>query len=406
VVRAVKKTDPLWVGIHTHGRGWRANVRLGREKRVYRHFPKSATPREMQRWRADTKALLTVTRKERATMGSFEFDARKYLALETVRQMPTYAQRRRDIELWTAEFGRRQRDTITAAEIRGIKTRWATTPRAPGRPPLSAGTINKRLRSLSNLYALLDGARADNPVRDVPEEREPEPLARALPADAIAAILGALPDAGQPVKGQPRTPVSKAKIRLRCLAYCPITTKQLAQLRPADVNLETGMIRLPARAKGRGAAAVWQPLLPAARAAFADFHREGLYGGFSLRTVRRAFQAAARRAGFPHARIYDFRHSFGTAVYEATGSLEAVARLLQHADPRTSATYATGGHARVIAADIARVAPGYGTTSVKQGETLLDFSNPMTGVRVPIPTHRKGGPGKRQRGITEGKREK
>jgi len=388
-------TDRLWIGIRKHGAGWRATVTAGRTTRLQKHFPKATDPRVMQRWRADTKAELHVSRKQRATMGMFVFDARRYLTL--VKALPTYAERVRHIAFWIEEFGERDRSSIGPSDIRGVRDRLLTEARSPGRPPLSPHTVNLHLRALSNLYKVLDGSRGYNPVRDVPEAPEPDQAPRALAPEAIAAIVRHLPDYGPSPKGQKAVRYSKSKIRIRCLATCPITPRQLMQLQPEDLNLHEGQIRLPARAKGKGARAVWQPLLPGAAAAFADFTTHNLFGAFSLRTVRRAFYSAAKRAGYSKARLYDLRHSVATRLYTATGSLDVVGRYLQHADPRTTATYAAGGHRSVMQDAADRLAQQFGATERRLLRIDVDFCGPSTDTLVPVQQRRKGESGANKR---------
>lgn len=374
----------LWTGIAKHGAGWRASVRQGRDRpKIQKHFPHDTDPREMQRWRADVKAELHVTRKQRATRGTFEGDAKRYLALKQIQAMPTYKDRCYEIGYWRRRFGTRQRDAITTLDIAEAKAELLEQ-RAPG-------TVNKLLRALSNLYRVLDGPRAENPVRAVPEAKEPPPRPRGLDYPEVTRILNLLPDAGQPKKGETRSTVSKAKIRLRCLGYCPITPKQLMQIRKADLDLVRGAIHLPARAKGRGAAATWQKLTAPALDAFRDFDAHDLYGPFSLRTVRRALTSAATRAGYPHFRVYDLRHSYGTAVYRATGSKEAVGRLLQHASPRTTDTYVARAEADVTAASVDALAPLFGPTDLSDRGRTRQIVTGAPAALQPVPTHRKGG---------------
>jgi integrase len=344
-------------GITRHGSGWRATVSQGRNRPlIRRHFPLETDWRVMQEWRADVKARLRLTRKQRATMGSFAADARRYLAAVTA--LPTYKERQREIALWVDVFGTQQRSQIDAADIRMMRDRWLTEPR-DGRkaPPLAPGTVNKRLRALSNLFRVLDGPGGSNPVRSVPEAAEPAPEAKALDYDTIGKILAALPDTDRADKGQKRGKVSLTKIRLHCLAYCPITSKQLGQLTPADLDLERGFVRMPARHKGAGARAIWAPLIPPALAAFRAFDAANAYGKFSRSSLRQSFQRAARKAGVTvHVWPYLLRHSLATLMYRATGSLEAVGAFMQHKEASTTRRYALSAEADVMAANRDRIA--------------------------------------------------
>ena len=124
--------------------------------------------------------------------------------LRAVQALPTFKTRKNDIERWIAIFGTRQRDTITSTEIRGQRDTWMKQPRAKDKPPYAASTINHWLRALSNLWTVLDGRRAPNPVRDVPEVIEPDPLPRALSFTTIDAILDHMAIVSRSPKGVPR----------------------------------------------------------------------------------------------------------------------------------------------------------------------------------------------------------
>jgi len=59
-----------------------------------------------------------------------------------------------------------------------------------------------------------------------------------------------------------------------------------------------------------------------------------------LTTVAKQFREARRAAGLPEDLVlYCARHTFGTAVYEATGNLAMVTKVMGHADPRTAMPY-------------------------------------------------------------------
>lgn len=358
-------TDPRWTGIYRHGAGYRAVVSLGRHARRLRQFPAETPVAVMQDWRRDEQARWRLRRKRRPFAGTFAADAARYL--ELVAGLTTIKDRRREIARWVAVFGRQSRDTITTGEILAQRDRWKTAPRAVDDPrPVSAGTINKRLRALSNLYAVLDPD-GPNPVRRVDELREPGATARAVSYETIARILAAMPDRGRPTKGEAPPDISASKIRAHCLAYSQITPKQLSLLTPDDLDLAHHRLHLPARAKGRGADAVWVPLLPQAVDAFRAFHGAHLYGPFSQHALRKSWSRAATKAGAPGVRPYDLRHTYATLVYQATHSREAVQQLMQHGSWKTSARYALGADDAVRLAHGKAVVQHFGTTGRPKG---------------------------------------
>ena len=346
--------DPRWIGIERHGHGFRARVSQGRGLRpLSRQFPLTATAAEMQAWRKDEQAKLRVTRKQRASRGTFEGDARRYL--KTVRALTTYKERERHIGLWIEAFGTTPRDEITSADIRAVRDRWLTEPRGKDQPPLSPHTVNLRLRALSNLYTVLDGRRSHNPVREVDEAHEPERGPRDLDYDTIRRILDKLPDVGRAPKGDKRPKVSLTKIRLRILAYTGLPAKQLMRLKPEDVDLEHGAVSVPGRGKGRGASAALLPLLPPAIDAFRDLHAAQAFGRFTTSSMWKSFQRAAKSANVSGVRPYDLRHSFLTVVYDITRSLEVVMAFAQHADTAMSRQYTKRAALRVMQDETAKL---------------------------------------------------
>ena len=67
----------------------------------------------------------------------------------------------------------------------------------PKAEPLSASSVNHRLRAIANLWTVLDGRHAPNPARDVPELLEPDHPPRALSYPVLEAILAEWSDAGR-----------------------------------------------------------------------------------------------------------------------------------------------------------------------------------------------------------------
>ncbi len=357
--------DPVWTGITRHGTGYRAQVYGGHgQPPVRRQFPAGTSPQEMQRWRKDMQASQHLTRRARATAGAFAVDAKRYL--EAVAAMPTIGERRRIVAFWIAEFGTTPRDRITSVQIRTIRDRLLTEPRSDDdKRPLAPATVNIRLRALSNLFSVLDGRRSYNPVRDVPEATEPDPVARAIPYDRIAALIGAMTAPPSVSRGTTREAfgTSATKIRVTCLAYCQITPGQLAALTPDDLDLAHGRLRLPARQKGTGRPALWIALTRQAVEAFTAFDRASLYGSFSQSSLRKSFKLAATKAGIKNAvRPYDLRHSFATAALHATASTEAVAELMQHGSAVTTKRYVMEAEAQMRAAHGAAVVEHFDRT--------------------------------------------
>ncbi|MEO8483112.1 MAG: tyrosine-type recombinase/integrase [Acidobacteriota bacterium] len=349
-------------GIARHGAGWRATVSQGRSQpKIRKAFPITATFREMQQWRRDEKARRHLTRKQRATRGTFAADAKRYLA--SVTALTTFKERARDIGLWIEVFGTKARDQITSAEIRAQRDRWLTEPRGKDRPPLSPHTVNLRLRALSNLWTVLDGPRADNPVREVDEAHEPDTGPRDLDYATIRKIFAEMLDIGSPKRGGTRPLHSLTKIRLQVLAYTGLPASQLMRLQPADVDLERGMVAVPSRRKGHGAGSALLPLLPPAIEAFRALASVDGFGPFSTSSMWKSFAIAARRAGVQGASPYSLRASFATLAYDVTEDDHLVMALLQHAALKTSHRYRQRALAKVLQRKTEKLGPHFGSTS-------------------------------------------
>jgi len=347
-------------------RGCRAWVRVSSKRDEFselttRRFPAATRAGAIQAWRVEARrrlhARLDQHRQQRIVehgeAGTFRADATTYL--EAVQAMTSYKDRVRDVGVWVVAFGDRPRASIAAHEIRTLRDRWLIDgPRRHWQringvgqwidvaAPLAPSTVNHRLRALSNLYTVLDGRRAVNPVQDVPEVEESAEIPRALDYPTIRAILAAMSDQGRAVKGKGnRLAFSLAKVRARVLAWTGLTPKELASIKATDLYWDDKFLIVPARRKGRGAPGRIVPLGPEGLAACQDFHRLNAYGRFGSGSVRRAWQRACRKAIGRSTRLYDLRHSFITAVVHATKDVRLAGRLAGHTDDRTTSRYAT-----------------------------------------------------------------
>lgn len=331
-------------GIQTTPFGFRAYVRLKGYALQTKRFPKGTSPEVMQRWRELTRARLIVDREDRQraeppppNQGTFSGAAQEYLA--TVTALITYSERVLHIHEWIAYFGDQDPRTITAAQIRKRrdtmlmvgpkwvqrkvkgKREWVALP-----VPLSAGSVNKRLRALENLFTVLWPG-TPNPVRQVPEPEEPAAIRRALPAPLIVKLLAAMPP-------------SKTRARLAVMRWTGLPHKTLGRLTPADVDLVHRRITLPGRKKGQGTRGRTLPLLPAAVTAFREFIRWHAWGLFSASGMHKSVQLACQKIGAPSVTPYQLRHTFGTEFLAATKDLRATQHALDHSTPRLTEAYA------------------------------------------------------------------
>jgi integrase len=344
--------------------GFRAWVRASSKRDDFnelrtQRFPHAATAQEIKAWRTATRAelrrQLDAHRQRLAAIngspGTFRAKASQYL--EAVCAMPTFAWRVKEIALWVEEFGDREWPLIKPHEIRAVRDRWLTVgPKRCWRKvngvgqwldvaaPLSGSSVNHRLRALSNLWTVLEGRRAYNPVREVPEADEPDEVPRAIDYDTIRQILAAMYDRGRPEKGVPRPSHSLAKARACVMAWTGMTPKELSRIQPHDIHWHDALIVVPARRKGRGAPGRIVPLGPDAITALQAFDRLGAFGRFRSRAVLRAWQLASLAVLGRRTRVYDLRHSFVTGVVRATKNLTTAQLLAGHTDPRTTRRYA------------------------------------------------------------------
>ena len=263
--------------------------------------------------------------------GTFASDAERYLA--AVRAMPTYRERRRHIELWVAEFGQRRRDLVTTPEIDAVLNRWL----ADG---LAASTVKHRRTALLHMWnRLAPRLEAHNLVRRSVMPVEPDPEPRGLPYSTVAMILDAMPELGQGVKGSARDTASKTKARLALMAYAGFSPATIMRLRPKDVRWDAGTVFMQGRRKGKRARGQTMPLTSAGLDALRRFDELDCWGPFSTSSAWKSFQRACTKVGLSGLRPYDFRHSFGTAVYSASGDLGATQQLLGHASRTTTDRY-------------------------------------------------------------------
>jgi integrase len=312
-----------------------------------KHFKRGTDPILIKQWLLATEVRFrgrTATR-----TGKFNDDAQVYL--ETVKAMPSYADRKLHIDEWVAVFGPRMRYTISSDEIRAQLAHWRTTKRTvtitrrnPKWKPvrtrdivLSASAVNKRRTALMHLFTVLDGKAAPNPVKDVPPFREPEPVPRGLPYAAIRQLWKVMGD-------------TKTRARLQVMAYTGLTHAQVAQVTINDVDLKARLLTVRERHKGAGTRAAVRPLIPEAVKAFKAMRRTDAWGPFSRGTLRRHFREAcaqvpALKARATEIRPYDLRHSFGTETYRTSGDRKATSDLMGHTTERMTRRYVMAAEA-------------------------------------------------------------
>lgn len=331
-----------------------------------------ATLTAMGQWReaqrVEARKPKPVAEEPVVVLTGFAADAVTYL--KAVPAMPTFPDRVRDINEWIAIFGDTPTAEITATPIRTARDQWLTVgpkrmlervngekPRWVSKPlPLSASTVNHRLRALENLFTVL--GKKPNPVREVPECDEPDPAPKGHTFQLGLEILAFMPDRTTPKKNGTHEPGSLSRVRFETMLWTGLPAVQLAGLKPDLVDWIAGTVLPPRRQKGRKSRRSKRrreqprPLLPQAIQALKRFFALGANRRFSstslARSVRRAIRAAnvdRVTRGQPEipltVTVYDLtRHTFGTEVFRASKNLKAVQDLLGHADINQSARYA------------------------------------------------------------------
>ncbi len=169
-----RKRTRVAKGIYRDRWGVSATVKVDGTQREKR-FPADTALRTIRAWQDQMRVALRAAAPRRPR-GSFETDATGYLA--TVQRMASCRERERNIELWTAEFGSRRRDSITTDEIVTVLQGWE-------QQGYAASTLNHRRGALMHLWSQLDGQNADNPVARIPRYREPRPEPRGLSWDDV-----------------------------------------------------------------------------------------------------------------------------------------------------------------------------------------------------------------------------
>lgn len=292
-----------------HAEGWRISVRV--HGRLFQRRFKPSTPQ------ADVETALSTARarwragRQEAPSGSLAADVTRYLT-DYFAGRPGHAERKRHLELWTAALGAETpRSTVTRDDIARVLNGWRAG-------ELAADTCNKRRTALLALYHALDGKGASNPVREIPKFRPPAPLPRGIPYALIARALAKLPKC-------------KTRARLTVLAYTGIRPGQLMRLTPDDWDRRQHALTVPGTTKGRGTKPYVIPLSSHAHKALQALERWDAWGPFTSAPMARMWKAAAVKAKLPAWAVpYDLRHSFGTAIYQATGDLHAARKLLGH----------------------------------------------------------------------------
>lgn len=297
-------------GIWQTPSGFRVIVRIG-DQLDRKRFPPTWTLAALKRWRDDH---IRLRRPQKATRGTFAQDVELYL--KAVAQMPTFSDRKRQIEAWLIGREKLARWRMTPPMVRTQMQEW----KAEG---LANNTVNHRRTALSHLFTVLDGKNAYNPCREVPLLPLPPPIKRGLPMAIVTKVL-------KQIQGP------KTKARLEVLAWTGLRPSELMRLTPELVDLKAGIALVPTAKGGppreiafRLAVPAWKKLLKA-----------DALGPFSVQSTRKSLHLACKTADVKPFRVYDLRHSFLSALRKAGADLSDVQAQAGHSDIALTKRYA------------------------------------------------------------------
>lgn len=130
---------------------------------------------------------------------------------------------------------------------------------------------------------------------------------------------------------------SRTSARLWLLYWTGMRPSQLARLDLADIDLDAGVLMVPA---GKDGNAIPLPLTPEGVQAARAFVASDCWGKFSSGSMNRALRLACAALDVPRFSVYALRRSFGSTMREAGADLADVQRLMGHRRPQTTALYA------------------------------------------------------------------
>lgn len=245
-------------------------------------------------------------------------------------------------------------DGLTNEAVRGYKQNLLDQANMPK-------TINRRLASLATYSHWLEQAgyvkNGRNPVQGVKAVKEFALAPKWLDKKQRAALLRAVDkEVEDAMRRYPRLRLMYLRDAaiVKLILFTGLRVGEIIQLRMSDVVLDERKGSVIVR-EGKGTKRREIPLNAKARKALLDYLRmrpeveryELFLGqrneGVQSKTVQRAVQRFAKKAGITNATPHTLRHSFAKALIDAGVSLEKVATLLGHSNLNTTRIYTTPG---------------------------------------------------------------
>jgi len=222
-------------------------------------------------------------------------------------------------------------------------------------------TINRRLAALAAYAHWLEQAgyvrNSRNPVQGVKAVKETALAPRWLDRKQRAALLRAVDkEVEDAVRRYPRLRLMYLRDAaiVKLLLFAGLRVGEIIQLRMSDITLDERKGSVVVR-EGKGTKRREVPLNAKARKSLLEYLRvrpdaemEALFlgqrnEGVQSKTIQRAVQRFAEKAGLKNVTPHTLRHSFAKALIDAGVSLEKVATLLGHSNLNTTRIYTTPG---------------------------------------------------------------
>jgi len=252
---------------------------------------------------------------------------------------------------WHVEAYKRRR-------LKQAKQRTGVVQQGDEPPTVRPATVNREVSALKHFIGLaasgsLEGANVGPlvaaAIRDVPMLTEPPGRVRSLTHDEERRLLAALPDALRPIvevadlTGMRRAEVALLKVHqidMRAgeivLTHTKANRNRRVPISPAlESILAAALTKAERKAKAKAKAG-------ASDDKAGDEHLFPSRRGFpySLDAISRGFHRAVERAGLADLRFHDLRHDAATKLRRRGHGLDVIAKLLGHADIKTTGRYA------------------------------------------------------------------
>lgn len=264
-----------------------------------------------------------------------------------------------DVCLFAQWFEKQNRESLTPEgltndAVRGYKQYLLDQANKPK-------TINRRLAALAVYAHWLEQAgyvkNGRNPVQGVKAVKEVALAPKWLDKKQRAALLRAVDkEVEDAMRCYPRLRLMYLRDAaiVKLILFAGLRVGEIIQLRVSDIILDERKGSVVVR-EGKGTKRREIPLNSKARKALLDYlhmrpdtEKNDLFlsqrnDGVQSKTVQRAVQRFAKKAGLKNITPHTLRHSFAKALIDADVSLEKVAALLGHCNLNTTRIYTTPG---------------------------------------------------------------